>query len=74
STPLLYPNAADLAKGAYSNAGTQYVHDVPSLQGLVAYGKARGVRVVPEYDTPGHAAAWGEGYPGITVQCPSYTQ
>lgn len=33
------------------------------LKTVVAYGKARGVRVVPEWDVPGHGK-WG-GVPGV---------
>lgn len=32
---------------------------------VVAYAAARGIRVVPEFDMPGHATAWFVGYPQL---------
>ena len=35
------------------------------VRDLVSYARDRGIRVVPEFDMPGHSTAWFVGYPGI---------
>jgi len=59
---LTYPK---LWAGAYSDEEKFTQEDVRSV---VEYARRRGVRVVVEFDIPGHAASWCAGYPDI---CPS---
>src|SRR5271166_5910317 len=35
------------------------------IRGLIAYAQDRGIRIVPEFDMPGHATAWFVGYPRL---------
>lgn len=35
------------------------------IRQIVAYAAERGVRIVPEFDMPGHAASWFPGYPNL---------
>lgn len=56
--------------GAWSPRLTYSLADLTRLQD---YAIARGIRIVPEFDVPGHAYAWGVGYPNITATCPGYS-
>ena len=51
--------------GAYSDFEKYTQADIAAV---VEYARARGVRVVVEFDMPGHAASWCKGYPRV---CPS---
>ena len=43
--------------------GLYYTQD--EVRGVIAYARQRGIRVVPEFDMPGHATAWFVGYPEL---------
>ncbi|WP_158748930.1 beta-N-acetylhexosaminidase [Acidobacterium sp. S8] len=44
--------------------GLYYTQD--QAKEVVAYARARGIRVVPEFDMPGHSVSWFVGYPEIS--------
>ncbi len=43
--------------------GLFYTQD--EVRQLIAYARDRGIRVVPEFDMPGHSTAWFVGYPEL---------
>ena len=67
ATPVQSTVFPDLVKGAYSPSESYSMYDLTTL---VTYGMERGVRLVPEIDVPGHAYAFGIGYPAALAKCP----
>ena len=45
--------------------GLYYTQD--EVRQVVAYARERGIRVVPEFDVPGHTTAWVVGYPELAA-------
>ena len=56
----LYPKLQKM--GSDGNFYTQ-----EQIQDIVAYARDRGIRVVPEFDIPGHTTAWFVGYPELAA-------
>ena len=55
---LVYPRLADLGSN-----GQFYTQQ--QVREVIAYASARGIRVVPEFDMPGHIQSWLVAYPDL---------
>lgn len=55
---LKYPNLT--ANGRYSEA---HVYTQAEIKDLINHARLRGIRVIPEFDSPGHVAAFGRTFP-----------
>lgn len=65
--PMFVPTVPELS-GSGSIGGVYSEND---LKTIITYARARGIRVVPQVDTPAHTQSWGrsEKYKQITLNC-----
>lgn len=60
-----FPRLAKDGAWAYPS----HAYSVSNVSYVIQYAADRGVRVVPEFDSPGHSTSWGAGYPQLLTQC-----
>ncbi|KAL1444350.1 hypothetical protein MTO96_029912, partial [Rhipicephalus appendiculatus] len=54
-------------KGAYDPEIR--VYEPEDVQHVISEAAARGIRVMAEFDTPGHTRSWGEAFPDLLTTC-----
>ncbi|XP_077509610.1 beta-hexosaminidase subunit beta-like [Amblyomma americanum] len=66
SWPLEMATYPNLTQSAYS---PRLVYSLKDVQDIIEYARLRGIRVIPEIDTPGHTQALGKIFPDILTAC-----
>uniref|UniRef100_A0AC35TNY4 Beta-hexosaminidase n=1 Tax=Rhabditophanes sp. KR3021 TaxID=114890 RepID=A0AC35TNY4_9BILA len=70
SFPYVSTKFPDLSRlGAYSE---KHIYSPSDVQSVISHARLRGIRVVPEFDTPGHTGAWW-GQSNLLSKCYDHT-
>ncbi|KAL3865840.1 hypothetical protein ACJMK2_043189 [Sinanodonta woodiana] len=61
---IRFPNMSKL--GAYDD---NHIYSQADIQDIIEFARVRGIRVVPEFDSPGHTQSWGSAISNLLTKC-----
>ncbi|CAH2268298.1 jg5490 [Pararge aegeria aegeria] len=53
-------------RGAYDPS---MIYTKADIERVIEHARNRGIRVIPEFDVPGHTGSWGNAYGGMLTEC-----
>lgn len=66
SFPYQSTTYPEMTKGAYHET---MIYSQKDVANIIEFSRLRGIRVLVEFDTPGHTASWGASHPELLTEC-----
>ena len=71
SFPIVSSTYPELANQGSFGMDGRHIYSPGTVADIIDFARVRGVRVIPEFDMPGHSTSWFVGYPGLRTDCPA---